>query len=222
MNPLFNMLRGASALAMVFMVSAAKLPGYSTGGDPGLGVALGGAGGHGGVGGGAGSGNVFQAVLVGSGHLHASALGGAAGGLAGGAAGGFAGGAAGGFAGGAAGGFAGGAAGGFAGGAAGGAVGPVVEEEYTGPGIGGVAVSPVVDVFPVEDEFIGSGIDGAHVSPVVTIEEEYSEPSISAGPFISVDPAPPSEPVVPVPTLVTVDEFAHVSPPAGEYGSPSF
>ncbi|XP_063593137.1 isoniazid-induced protein IniB-like [Penaeus indicus] len=192
MNPMFNMLRGVSALAMVIMVSAAKLPGYSAGGDSGLGVALGGAGGHGGVGGGAGSGNVYQAVLVGSGHLPASALGGAAGGFAGGAAGGFAGGAAGGFAGGAAGGFAGGAAGGFAGGA--------VAEEYIGP-----VTAPVGPVGPV--------------SPVV---DEYGEPSISAGPFISVDPAPPSEPVVPVPTLVTLDEAAHVSPPAGEYGSPSF
>nr|AEF33801.1 DNA-binding protein DBP23 [Penaeus vannamei] len=193
MNPLFDMLRGASVLALVCMVSAAKLPGYSAGGDSGLGVDLGGAGGHGGVAGGAGSGNVYQAVLVGSGHLPASAFGGAAGGVAGGFAGGAAGGVAGGFAGGAA-----GVAGGFGGGA--------VVDEYTGPDTG--SVGPVGPVVAVEDEYAGPGLDG---------------------PFIAVDPAPLPEPVVPVPTRVTLDDeytgpndVAHVSPPVGEYGSPSF
>nr|XP_027219497.1 glycine-rich cell wall structural protein-like isoform X2 [Penaeus vannamei] len=206
MNPLFDMLRGASVLALVCMVSAAKLPGYSAGGGSGLGVDLGGAGGHGGVAGGAGSGNVYQAVLVGSGHLPASAFGGAAGGVAGGFAGGAAGGVAGGFAGGAAGGVAGGFAGGAAGGVAGGFGGGAVVDEYTGPDTG--SVGPVGPVVAVEDEYAGAGLDG---------------------PFIAVDPAPLPEPVVPVPTRVTLDDeytgpndVAHVSPPVGEYGSPSF
>ncbi|XP_042892961.1 uncharacterized protein LOC122267055 [Penaeus japonicus] len=159
---IMNMLRGVSVLAMVCMVSAAKLQGYSEGGDSGLGVDLSG-GVHGGAAGGAGSGSVFPAVFVGSGDLPASAFGGVAGGLSGGAAGGHGGGA---------------LAEEYTGPVD--SVAPVVaiEEEYSGPSVDGAGVAPVV---AVEEEYsepsFGPGSVAA-VSPVVTVEEEYSGPSI--------------------------------------------
>ncbi|XP_037793022.1 AT-rich interactive domain-containing protein 1B-like [Penaeus monodon] len=157
-----NLLRGVSVLAMVCMVSAAKLPGYSAGGDSGLGVDLSSAGGHGGGAGGAGSGSVFPAVFVGSGNLPASAIVGPAGVIGGGAVGqeytepstdp----------------------------------VAPVVtvEEEYTGPGAG-----PVAPVVTVEEEYTGPSIDAgpdSAASPAVTFDEEYSEPSIDVAPVAPV------------------------------------
>nr|XP_027219495.1 pupal cuticle protein 36-like [Penaeus vannamei] len=188
-----NMMRGVSVLALVCMVSAAKLPGYSAGGDSGLGVDLGGVGGH--AGGAGGSGSVFQAVFVGSGNLPASAIGGGAGGFSGGAAGGFGG----------------GAVGQEYSGPSTGPVAPVVtvEEEYTGPD---AAVSPVVTV---EEEYAGPSIGagpGAAVSPVVTVDEEYSGPGIDVAP---VAPTPTVEEEYSGPS-----EVAHVSPPVSEYNSP--
>ncbi|XP_047491634.1 pupal cuticle protein 36-like [Penaeus chinensis] len=161
MNSYRIMMRGASVLVMVCMVSAAKLPGYSAGGDSGLGVDLSGAGGHGGGAGGAGS--VFPAIFVGKGNLPASAIVGAAGGFSGGAAGGIGGGAVG-------------------QGYTGPSTGPIVpvvtvEEEYTAPV---AAVSPVV---AVEEEYTGpsTGPVGP-VVPTVAVEEEYTGPGIDAGP----------------------------------------
>ncbi|XP_042892965.1 glycine-rich protein 23-like [Penaeus japonicus] len=91
MNPLNIVLGGAFVLVLVCVVSAAP-QGYGAGGDSGLGVDLGGsgAGGHGGSG--VGGGSVLPGVLVGSGVLPESAIGGAAGGAFGGAAGGVVGG----------------------------------------------------------------------------------------------------------------------------------
>ncbi|XP_047491029.1 PE-PGRS family protein PE_PGRS18-like [Penaeus chinensis] len=143
-----NMLRGVSVLVMVCMVSAAKLPGYSAGGDSGLSVDLSGAGGHGGGAGGAGS--VFPAIFVGKGNLPASAIGGAAGGIGGGA------------------------VGQEYTGTSTGPVAPVVtvEEEYTGPV---AAVSPVVTV---EEEYTGPSTGPVDpVAPVVAVEEEYTGPN---------------------------------------------
>ncbi|XP_047491760.1 PE-PGRS family protein PE_PGRS18-like [Penaeus chinensis] len=158
-----NMLRGVSVLAMVCMVSAAKLPGYSAGGDSDLGVDLSGAGGHGGGAGGAGS--VFPAIFVGKGNLPASAIGGAAGGIGGGS------------------------VGQEYTEPSTGPVAPVVtvEEEYTGPGTD--PVDPVVPVVTVEEEYTGPSIDAGHgsaVSPVVTVDEEYSGPSIVVAPVAPV------------------------------------
>ncbi|XP_069995969.1 uncharacterized protein [Penaeus vannamei] len=220
MNSHRIMMHGASVLALVCMVSAAKLPGYSTGGDSGLGVDLRGVGGHAGGAGGAGS--VFQAVFVGRGNLPASAIGGAAGGFSGGAAGGFGG----------------GAVGQEYSGPSTGPVAPVVtvEEEYTGPV---AAVSPVVTV---EEEYTGPST--GPVVPIVAVEEEYTGPSIEAGPVAAVSPIVTVDEVynVPVAPVVTVDEeysapvapvpnveeeytepseVAHVSPPVSEYISPN-
>ncbi|XP_037792904.1 AT-rich interactive domain-containing protein 1B-like [Penaeus monodon] len=165
-------------LAVVCMVSAAKLPGYSARGDTGLGVDLGGAGGHGG--GAAGAGSVFQAVFVGSGNLPASAIVGAGAGIGGGA------------------------VGQEYTGPSTGPVAPVdtVEEEYTGPV---AAVSPVVTV---EEEYTGPSTGPIDpVAPVIAVEEEYTGPSIDAGPVAAVSPVVTVDeeynaPVAPVPTVM--------------------
>ncbi|XP_037792903.1 uncharacterized protein LOC119588281 [Penaeus monodon] len=189
-----NMFRGVSVLAVVCMVSAAKLPGYSAGGDSGLGVDLGGSGGHG---------SVFQAVFVGSGNLPASAIVGAGAGIGGGAVGQE---------------YTGPSTGPvtpvdtveeeYTGPVA--AVSPVVtvEEEYTGPSTGPVdSVSPVI---AVEEEYTGPSIDAgpvAAVSPVVTVDEEYNAP-VAPVPTVDEEYTGPNE-------------VAHVSPPADEYSSPN-
>ncbi|XP_037792661.1 glycine-rich cell wall structural protein-like [Penaeus monodon] len=127
MNALNIMLRGASVLVLACVVSAVP-QGYGAGGDGGLGVDLGGAGGHGSSG--VGGGSVLPFVFVGKGVLPESAIGGVSGGVDGGviggeysapdAAGGFDAGVAGGFGGGVAGGFGSGVDGGFDAGSAGG------------------------------------------------------------------------------------------------------
>ncbi|XP_063593128.1 uncharacterized protein LOC134770186 [Penaeus indicus] len=77
-----NPMRFAPLLALVCVASAAKLQGYSAGGDTGLGITLGqvhGGAGHGGVGGG----SVIPAIFVGSGVIPESAFGGVTGGVIG-------------------------------------------------------------------------------------------------------------------------------------------
>ncbi|XP_042894008.1 glycine-rich cell wall structural protein 1-like [Penaeus japonicus] len=89
MNPQRAPLRCAFVLVLVCMVSAAKLEGYSDGGDTGLGITLddgelpGGAGASG-----VGGGSVIPAIFVGSGVIPESAFAGASGGASGGAFGG--------------------------------------------------------------------------------------------------------------------------------------
>ncbi|XP_027219450.2 uncharacterized transmembrane protein DDB_G0289901 [Penaeus vannamei] len=93
MNPQRVLLRCASLLALACVASAAKLEGYSAGGDTGLGVALDDGDLHEGEGhSGVGGGSVLPLVLVGSGVLPESAIVGATGGASGGAAGGVVGG----------------------------------------------------------------------------------------------------------------------------------
>ncbi|XP_047491030.1 uncharacterized protein LOC125040515 [Penaeus chinensis] len=80
MNSLRILSHGAPLLALVCVVSAAKLQGYSAEGDTGLGITLGqvhGGAGHGGVGGG----SVIPAIFVGSGVIPESAFGGVTGGV---------------------------------------------------------------------------------------------------------------------------------------------
>ncbi|XP_063593279.1 uncharacterized protein LOC134770356 [Penaeus indicus] len=84
MNPLKNLIRGASVLVLACVVSAVP-QGYGSGGDGGLGVDLGGTGVDGGSG--VGGGSVLPFVLVGKGVLPESAIGGV-GGVDGGAIGG--------------------------------------------------------------------------------------------------------------------------------------
>ncbi|XP_063593135.1 PE-PGRS family protein PE_PGRS18-like [Penaeus indicus] len=154
------------------MVSAAKLPGYSAGGDSGLGVDLSGAGGHGGGAGGAGS--VFPFVFVGSGNLPASAIGGAAGGIGGGAVGQE---------------YSEPSTGPVAPvvtveevytGPGTGPVDPVVEEEYTGPSIDAGHGSADSSAVTVDEEYSGPSIDVAPVAPVPTVDEEYTGPNEAA------------------------------------------
>nr|XP_027219444.1 uncharacterized protein LOC113811825 [Penaeus vannamei] len=74
-----NPMRYASVLALLCVTSAAKLEGYSAGGDTGLGVTLDGV--HGGAGHrGVGGGRVVPAIFVGSGVIPESAFGGVIGG----------------------------------------------------------------------------------------------------------------------------------------------
>ncbi|XP_037793021.1 glycine-rich cell wall structural protein 1-like [Penaeus monodon] len=73
-------MRCASLLALVCVATAAKLQGYSAGGNTGLGITLGqvhGGAGHRGVGGG----SVVPAIFVGSGVIPESAFGGVTGGV---------------------------------------------------------------------------------------------------------------------------------------------